>query len=332
MTISVIIPIYNVSQYLNECVNSVLSQSYKDIEVILVDDGSTDDSGILCEQIGKENKTIKVIHKENGGLSDTRNVGLQHAIGDYILFLDADDYYSSETLLSSLVDELSKNSLPDILLFCRKDFYEDIKTIDLEKPYDIERINSTDNTIDIFRYLLEIQRFNMSACFQIIKRSVLVDNNIYFEKGLRNEDIDWSINLWRHINSVKAVNIYGYVYRHRSNSITTTLSVKDILSYKYMFDKWLGLLDAKNDVDLPYLQYLAFIFPTMLYYFYDIPRSERRQAYELINSMSGILQYSNTKKAERVSKVKKILGMKLTTLIFGIYGSYLKPIIRRIKR
>lgn len=331
MKISIIIPVYNVSQYLNECVNSVLSQSYKDTELILVDDGSTDNSSLLCDQIAIENKNIKVIHKANGGLSDARNVGLLHATGDYLLFLDSDDFYSSETLLAELVEELSNNHFPDIIMFCRTDYYEDIKTSDPEKPYNIEKINNTKNTIDIFKYLLNIQRFNMSACFQIIKRNVLIDNNILFEKGIRNEDIDWSINLWRHINSVKATNIYGYIYRHRINSITTTLSIKDILSYKFMFDKWINLLNDNNENDLPFLQYLAFIFPTMLYYFYHIPLNERSHAYDLINSMSGILKYSNTKKAKRVNFVKSILGMRLTTILFGIYGSYIKPIIRRIK-
>lgn len=96
MKVSIIIPVYNVEKYLSRCIKSVLDQTYKDVEVILVDDGTKDSSGVMCDEYAKENNNIIVIHKENGGLSSARNAGIEIATGEAIFFLDSDDYLSSD--------------------------------------------------------------------------------------------------------------------------------------------------------------------------------------------------------------------------------------------
>ena len=94
--ISVVVPVYNVEKYLEKCVNSIVNQTYKNLEIILVDDGATDNSGKLCDELAKIDNRIKVYHKENGGLSDARNYGVERATGDYIGFVDSDDYIDAE--------------------------------------------------------------------------------------------------------------------------------------------------------------------------------------------------------------------------------------------
>ena len=106
--ISVILPIYNVEAYLPQSVESVLNQTYKDLEIILVDDGSKDCSGSLCDEYAKKDARIKVIHKPNGGLSDARNVGTEAATGDWIFYLDSDDWMELNTL-ETLLDFADKN-------------------------------------------------------------------------------------------------------------------------------------------------------------------------------------------------------------------------------
>ncbi len=103
MTISVVVPIYNVAAYLKECVDMVLSQTYQDLEVILVDDGSTDRSGLICDEYARLDNRVKVIHKINGGLSDARNAGLNVATGEYIIFLDSDDKWANVGFVENLV-------------------------------------------------------------------------------------------------------------------------------------------------------------------------------------------------------------------------------------
>ena len=100
MFFSVIIPIYNVEDYLEQCVNSVLNQTYKDLEIILVNDGSKDKCPEMCDDFAKKDERILVLHKKNGGLSSARNFGMDHASGKYILFLDSDDYWSEKEALN----------------------------------------------------------------------------------------------------------------------------------------------------------------------------------------------------------------------------------------
>lgn len=332
MKVSIIIPVYNVQTYLQQCVQSVQAQTYRDLEIILVDDGSTDNSGALCDTLAAEDSRICVVHKPNGGLSDARNVGLQHATGEYILFLDSDDYYADNQVVSNLVQTLEHWQYPDDLLFCRTDFYENIQISTNESPYNTKVINAKHIPIECFAYLLAAQRFNMSACFQIIKRSVLTDNHIEFVVGLRNEDIDWSIQLWRKLRSVKAVNLYGYVYRHRANSITTTLSIHDYRSYDFMFDKWSQLLSPDMPDERLFLQYLAYIYPTMVYGYFQLKYAERKEAYAVLQKQQDILRYSATRKSDRIAYVRHLVGLRLCVYVFAFYGSCLKPIIRRLKR
>lgn len=109
--ISVIVPVYNVEKYLDECIQSIVAQTFKDIEIILVDDGSTDSSSLICDQWMQKDERIRVIHKINTGVSDTRNHGIDRAKGKYIMFLDADDYWYEPTALNLLVQTAEKNNL-----------------------------------------------------------------------------------------------------------------------------------------------------------------------------------------------------------------------------
>ncbi len=329
MKISIIIPVYNVAAYLEQCVQSVQLQTYTDMEILLVDDGSTDQSGQLCDRLAQQDERIRVVHKTNGGLSDARNAGLRRATGEYVLFLDSDDYYADHKVVETLVTALGKWNYPDNLLFCRTDWYEYLGVSLQERPYEAEVLNNIGTPLECFAYLLVAQRFNMSACFQIIRRSVLLDNHIEFVVGLRNEDIDWSIELWRHLRSVKVVNLYAYVYRHRVNSITTTLSIQDYRSYDFMFDKWRALLDANTPNDLLFLQYLSFIYPTMVYGYWQLPRTERREAYAILKKHNAILAYSTTIKSQRIVQMQRRVGLRLCVYLFGFYGSCLKPMMRR---
>ena len=102
MKISIIVPIYNVENYIRQCVESVIAQTHQDLELILVDDGSPDNCGRICDTYAEGDSRIKVIHKENGGLSDARNVGVANATGEYILFLDGDDYWIAPCFLENL--------------------------------------------------------------------------------------------------------------------------------------------------------------------------------------------------------------------------------------
>ena len=148
--ISVIVPIYNVEKYLNKCIESIINQSYSNLEIILVDDGSKDSSGIMCDSYILKDKRIKVIHKENGGLSDARNVGIDKAKGEYIVFIDSDDWID-EKMIEILYNIIKKNnsdiSICDYFLAYNEEIQtqkEDIEIINLSNIEALKKIYDKD--------------------------------------------------------------------------------------------------------------------------------------------------------------------------------------------
>ena len=123
--VSVVIPVYNVEKYLRECVDSVINQTYRHIEIILIDDGSTDSGGDICDEYMSTDSRIRLIHQENHGLGNARNVGLRDATGKYIIFLDSDDYWKL-TALGKLVEEAERKNL-QIIAFAAQSFCDGIK-------------------------------------------------------------------------------------------------------------------------------------------------------------------------------------------------------------
>ena len=120
--ISIIVPIYNVEKYLKKCIDSIINQTYKNLEIILVDDGSPDNCGKICDEYAKKDNRIKVIHKENGGVSSARNVGVENATGEYIGFVDSDDYIEKD-MYEVLINNLKKENA-DISIISNYEVYK----------------------------------------------------------------------------------------------------------------------------------------------------------------------------------------------------------------
>ena len=124
MKVSFIIPVYKVEKYLPQCVESILNQTYKNIEVLLVDDCSPDGCPALCDEYANKDSRVTVFHKLNGGLSDARNYGLEHAKGDYVVFMDSDDFWQKNTYLEELVEEINNSPECDFIGFNISYYYE----------------------------------------------------------------------------------------------------------------------------------------------------------------------------------------------------------------
>lgn len=325
MKVSIIIPVYNVQAYLRQCVQSVLAQTYHDIEIILVNDGSIDSSGALCDALATEDERIHVVHKPNGGLSEARNVGLLHATSEYIAFLDGDDVWLERDGLHQMMAS-AEQSAADILLFQCVDIYPHRKQS--RREYDIEYIN-THTAQEVFDKLVRTQTFNMSACFQLIRRDLLITNEVYFEKGLLSEDVDWSLRLWRNVQHVQAVNIPMYGYQHRSESITTSYSIRNLRSYDHIFRKFYDLYRQEqatnNETFSAYwttaLGYLAQMYVSCLYGYNQIACKDRKEAKQILRTHEHLLEYSISRKSGRAVKCKRIMGLDITIGLFALYGT-----------
>lgn len=327
MKISIIIPVYNVVAYLRQCVQSVLAQTYQDIEIILVDDGSTDDSGTLCDSLAEQDNRICVIHQSNQGLSGARNTGLRQATGDYIAFLDGDDIYMLTDGIERLMKILEKTFI-DVLLFQCVDIYSNQQTI--RKAYDTAYI-STHSATEVFEYLVRSQSLNMSACFQLLRREFLLQNNLFFEVGLLSEDVDWTLRLWRYAQQVNAINIPMYGYQHREGSITTTYTIRNLRSYDCIFNKFKAQyateLEEGSMTELvthywkTTLGYLAQMYTSCLYGYNQITHNARNEAMQILRTHKDLLQYSISRKSNRVVLCNRFVGLRLTIWLFALYGS-----------
>lgn len=211
MKFSIIVPIYNVEPYLERCVNSLLLQTCKDVEIILVDDESPDKCPILCDKYAAEDTRVRVIHKKNGGLSDARNAGLKIATGEYIIFVDSDDY-----LEITACEELLKytGNSADVIL---------VDAIVEGGNVDFGHINFS-KIISGEEYLLEAYRQNkapMAAWLNVYRRKFLNDNKLEFQYGILHEDEEFTPRVLLKATTVVCSNISMYHYIIRNNSITT---------------------------------------------------------------------------------------------------------------
>lgn len=210
--ISVIVPVYNVEQYLERCVDSIINQTYTNLEIILVNDGSTDNSGKLCDELAKKDERIRVIHKENGGLSDARNRGIDEAESDLVGFIDSDDYIDSdmyEVLLKNLNDtdaDLSMCALYDVYNNTPEAQVTNKETWKLSSEQAIKMV-------------MEAKILSVTAVNKLYRKSLFTD--LKFEVGKIAEDAFIMIKLLDKCEKIVATNEKKYYYVHRENSITT---------------------------------------------------------------------------------------------------------------
>ncbi len=208
--ISVIVPVYKVEPYLDQCVGSIVAQTYKNLEIILVDDGSPDNCPAMCDAWARKDFRIRVVHKENGGLSDARNAGLAVATGDHIGFVDGDDHIAPtmyEQLMAHLTDTGS-----DIAACGVQMVWEDGKTALLTQPG-----HTVLDNVQAMEALISETWLKQPVWYKLYKRSTV--EGILFEKGKCHEDVFWSYQPIARANRVCVFDTPLYFYRQRSDSI-----------------------------------------------------------------------------------------------------------------
>lgn len=309
--ISVIIPVYNIEGYISDCVKSVCEQSYSNIEIILVNDGSTDNSPNLCEEFAKKNYQIKVIHKANGGLSDARNCGIQAATGDYILFLDGDDFWDDKNAVQKLVERIRLTKV-DVLNFSYKKYMEDTKkTYPYFKDVPAMPLNlkTYEKQLD---FLTQHNYYIASACNKLIKKS-LFTKELLFEKGIYSEDIEWCIRLAMKAKSMDFICENFYCYRQREGSITHTINDKKCTNLKENIIKCIEAADkAEKEIQTSLFRYAAYQYGT---FFVVQAQAENIQIdnIKILSQYKWILKYhSGNKKLVVLYLLCKIFGYRRT--------------------
>lgn len=218
--ISVIVPVYKVEKYIYKCIDSIIEQTYSDLEIILVNDGSPDSCGHICDEYAKADNRIKVIHKENGGLSDARNAGFEVAQGDYVLFVDSDDYIDID-----MVEYLYQNIIEynaDIASCGNYDVYE--SKIVTEFTTD-EKIQCDGEVF--YSHLLRGDKVRGEIWNKLIRKEIV--KNVRFPKGKLYEDIFYTADMMKNTSKVVIGTKPKYYYVHRESSITGKPYRKELL-------------------------------------------------------------------------------------------------------
>ena len=239
--VSVIIPVYNVEEYLRECVNSVTGQTYNNLEIILSDDGATDSSGQICDELAAADSRIRVIHEVNGGLSVARNRGLDIATGDYIIFVDSDD--TVDTRIIEILLKIINDYDADIVI-TRHPKNPHGQFINLDNPTDVVTY-TTEEAIKLF---LE-RKLTASAWGKLYRRDLIGDSR--FVPRLFNEDAVFSADIFPKAKRVAYTDQVLYNYRTNESSLTNNFSPKhfDIFSNAKVIDEKIAALPYDTTVE-----------------------------------------------------------------------------------
>lgn len=243
---SIIIPVFNTEKYLKECIDSILNQNNKNLEIILIDDGSTDRSGEICDLYQKKESRIKVIHKNNEGPSKSRNCGLDIATGKYIMFMDSDDYLANNNVISDFVSIFEEHDC-DIIYGVYKGFIDnDYKSCTYEIYPKVLKIDNTQtknlSTEEIVQLLFDNGNYYSSPTIKIYKRKYLESNKFRFKPNIYLEDEEWTPRILLNCKKIYFYSKDFYMRRIREESIMTTINDERRLK------KILAMIEIANDM------------------------------------------------------------------------------------
>ena len=308
--ISVIVPVYNVEKYLEECIESIINQTHSDIEIILVDDGSKDNSGALCDEYASKDSRIRVIHKENGGLSDARNCGMRAAKGEIISFVDSDDYLSPFFL--EIMYEAMMNGNCDIVAlksaceFWDGDICSELSTC--ENDYKVKYCSTIEATRQMF-----YMKILTGAPFKLYKKYIL--NGIEFPYGYYYEDVATTYKAFLAGKKAAIVEANIYAYRKRMDSIIRQKFSEKKLSALKIFDE---VINNQKVKDAGLLQAAKMRVYSMLFsVFLQVPENNRRLQkiiweklktvrLDVIQDNSGLMRRKN-----KYAAIMSFLGMDI---------------------
>ena len=318
--ISAIVPVYNCQDVLHRCIDSVLSQSFTDFELILVDDGSTDESPCLCDAYSINDSRVRVIHRQNGGTSAARNTGIDAARGSYLVFLDNDDEWISEHSLKHVADRL-KQTNPDVLVFLSKTLWENNGKLQGRSPNLSSHPENPDyplvpdDTESSLANLVDEYYFGAAVWCKAIKRSFIEGNHIRFPEGMRNEDFDFSFCLLRDLSTVDFLNEYVYIW-HRGRGITLSSGLpsrSSALDLAKLIELRGTEVGAQNETRQKALKsYLSVFYSVWLGYsclYDDAHMTELKKA---LSKYEYLLFESSRHDVHFIGKLCRIIGQKLT--------------------
>lgn len=292
---SLIIPAYNVEKYIKKCLDSVLNQTYNNYEIIIVNDGSTDNTSKILESY-KSNKKIKIINQENKGLSNARNTGVSNAKGDYILFIDSDDFIEKELL--EILNKTIKDE--DLIRFQIRILDETNKII---KEYKEETFNNL-NGIEAFNKLSKYNLVELAVCYAY-KKDTFLKNNYKFEEKTYHEDFGLIPYIIISSKKVTSINYIGYNYLQRKNSIMNNTDYEnEIKKSNDVLKHYKNLIKWSQNIEGDLTIYKSFIANSVILKSLNLKEKDYKN---YIKKLKEYKVYDNLLTNNKENKIKKIL-------------------------
>lgn len=320
MKLSIIVPVFRTEKYLVQCVESVLSQDYSNFELILVDDGSDDNSPTICDEYALKDSRVIVFHQNNSGPSAARNAGICLATGDYILFLDSDDYWDEKNALSQLIPDLNC----DVINFGFKKYFEYSNKVASKwiSSQDKRKFDELASSEDKISFIVEHSGYLSCPWNKAIRKNLFKTNLLSFREGVLSEDIDWSARVLLAAKSMGLSTCNFYCYRQRENSITKTIGLRH-------------LQDLKNNIELcdtfltnhisfqrkqAYYIYLAYQAGTFFASSSLVSRPDAKKLVLESKSLCNLLKYGHEFKIKILYLAYRLIGIRGLYYFSKIYS------------
>lgn len=314
MKLSFIVPVYKVEKYLRECVDSILCQLNDDCEIILVDDGSPDCCGAICEEYSRNNRNVITVHQKNMGLSGARNSGLSRAKGDYIAFVDSDDRIAPGAI--GIILETLNSLQYDMYFMDVIKLYPDGTTEPMDKQLCVEKINGKPK-MDVIHYLTSQNKYPGAAWSKIYRRSFLERNSICFPFDRRlNEDLGFTRDCLYKADSFGVIETRYYEYRQgREGSITNDAQGK-ILEGMHLFIKESAEVlctgrRAKGQLEEELMSFVAYEYAVLMN---EIVK-RKMDDYDFLKSYKWVLKFGRNKRIRVIRLLSDCFGISLASKI-----------------
>lgn len=313
MKFSVVIPVYRAEEYLQQCIRSVTEQTYRQLEIILVDDGSPDRSGEICDECAQQDNRICVLHTENHGASHARNIGIRHATGDYILFLDSDDWWTTDRVLESIALQLERTPV-DVLTFNYRKSYDSV----LHPPYFDKNLPSS-QTPETLTQIVQHDRWVSGGCNKAISRQLLTAHELYFREGVTSEDIDWALRVALKAETFAYSDTCVFVYRQLNTSASHRATPAKMRTLCDNVKLCARLVEEADEVRAEALKpFVAYQYGTLIYNLANLPGSEQECLMEELKQMQYLLDFSQNPKVRMIRWCSRYLGLPLTMALLRL--------------
>lgn len=337
--VSIIIPVYNGELYIEKCIHSILKQKFQDYEVILIDDGSTDSSGVICQKMAKEDARIVVIHSVNQGVSEARNLGIQSASGEFLQFIDIDDWIE-ETMTKSLVEAATHQDID--LVVCG---YKRVTKYITRKDRMWDAPGTYRNSDYLVRILEDPTGYYYGVVWnKLFRRQLIIDNALLFDKSLSlGEDFVFNLEYIKHAKNIKVIEERPYIYNYSNIGTLSRYKVDSFDIYKkelenrkeiyYRMCKVFEELNLQISNHRKIVEYWKIFYMKNLYEleygFQDFTKEQKEQWKKILTEDEAIRQFLNHLSPEDTNQMQIEIVKKRNKDVFKLF---IKKIISVIKR